>query len=227
MVSCSKEPNCRCELAYPCMESSSWARSSIEGHYGGDEVCIYDGVRTYDANTRIRTYSTSNPDGSNLMHGSYASSFSFRSFEDTYTAPDIRMMSPQLQFDPESTLTYNQRLHERIQILNSKKVWPLGSERENIEGENLSIYVSFPCPETFDSRDGSIHNELFHTRDDQLDTDDYIKIEKFEMSEKGENIDYDIVFEISSSMYHTNCLKDCKHKRLEVIWTTSFSLPKI
>lgn len=227
LASCSKDPKCKCELAYPCMEARGTASSSIEGHYGGDEVCIYDGVSTYDASTRIRTYSTSNPDGSNLMHGGYSVDFSFWATEETYTAPDLRLMGPQLPFDPESKLTYNQRLHERIQILNSKEVWAVGSERENIEGDNLSIDVSFPCPETVVPNSGGlIHRELFHTRDDQLDSDDYIKIERFEAIENGDDIDYEITFEIKSSMYYANCLRDCEDKKLEVTWSTLFSLPK-
>jgi len=226
--SCSKEPNCRCELAYPCMESRVSASSSIEGHYGGDEVCIYYGVKTYDSNTRIRTYSTSNPDGSNLVHGSYAASISFQSTKEAYTAPDLRLMGPQLEFEPESKLTYNERLHERLQNLNSNKVWKVGSERENIDGDNLSLHVSFPCPDTFVPNSGGlIHRELFHTRDDQLDSDDYIKIQKFEAIENGDDINYDIILEIKSSMYYANCLRDCEDKKLKVIWSTSFSLPKI
>jgi len=219
---CSKDQTCRDFIEFPRFSGND-EPSSIEGMYAGKEVCIYDGMGTYTARTLAGNFSKSDPSGGNFVTGYHNGTIILNNPNPSHSLPTIAIKTPLLEVDPESKLSYYEKLNERIQFFNSKKNWKVGLDRDNTYEEYLSIFVNFNCDEIAPA--DVTYGIYFHTANEQLRSDDYIKVEKFEMEEKDGMIHYDIVFDINIYLYSVNCALNCKEDKLEVKWKSSFSLP--
>ena len=222
---CSKDSKCRDLIEFPCYDYSGQNLGSyIEGTYGCEDVCIYQGVDTYSCKGARTGISVSDADGGNLMGSGYYGTISFSSDYYSYETPEIRIHTPILTLENADKLSYYEQANERIQHFNSRTMWKLGNRLTNNNDEYLSISISFHCLER--STGFGDYGLYFDSHDELLDSESFVKVKNFEMEKEDGEFQYDITFDIDTYLYDPNCIRDCRREEFKVEWRAIFSVPE-
>jgi len=222
-IGCSKESKCRDLVEFPCYEYKGQnVVSHIEGTYGSEDVCIYQGVDTYSCKGVRTGISVSDADGGNLMGAGYFGTIIFDSNYNSYETPTIQIHTPILTLDNADS--YYEQANERIQHFNSRAKWKLGNRWTNNNDEYLSISILFQCIEK--STGFGDYGLYFDSHDELLDSESFVKVQNFEMVKEDGEIHYDITFEIDTYLYDPNCIRNCRREEFKAEWRAIFSVPE-
>ncbi len=222
LLGCSKDDKCRDVMEFPCYDWTT-TESSIVGTYGCKDICILERIGTYKCQGYRTGISRTDPDGGNLSIVGYYGTIRFKPNFTNHFNPSIGIHTPIIQPSEGKVLTINEEINERIQHFNSRTQWKLGDRQTNLNDEYLAVSISFDCRElesTFNP-----YSIFFDTKDELLEADSYVKIEKFEMDTKDGEIHYDITFDINTHLYVPNCIRNCRREKLDVTWNAKFSVP--
>jgi hypothetical protein len=224
-IGCTKESKCKDLIQFPCYDYNGHGEvSAIEGTYGCEDVCIYQGIDTYFCKAGRTGISVSDATGGNLMGSGYYGTISFRSDYYSYDNPILKINTPIIAPENADKLTVNEQINERIQHFNSRENWKLGNRLTNNNDGYLSISLSFDCSER--TAGLSQYQLSFDSHDELLDSESFVKVLNFEMEKVDGEIHYDITFDIDTYLYDPNCIRNCRREEFKVEWRAIFSVPE-